>query len=114
MAKVRLIRGGLILPMRIAPYGEGPESPVLNGTYVPMTKEERDEYQESLQGGSPAKRVALLAAEIGKRVLAWDIDGADPKKSEDVRDVPPLFLDRIEVHLTGYAISQSVADEKKS
>ena len=114
MAKVRLLRG-LVLPMRIAPFGASPDAPVLTGQYVPMTKEERDAYQDSVLGQNPAKRAELLAAEVGRRVLSWDVDGADPKKVEDVKALPPLFLDRIEVHLTGYAVSpEATADEKKS
>ncbi len=116
MAKVRLIRGSLAMEMRIAPFGEDmPDAPILTGRYIPMTREERDEYIESQNGQKPARKLDLLAEQIGKRVLSWDVEGADPRKPEDVKAIPPVFLDRIETHLTGYSISpQARLDEGKS
>lgn len=115
MAKVRLIRGNLVLEMRLTPYGEGKDAPMLTGRYIPMTREERDEYIESLNGQKPGRKLDLLAEQIGKRVLSWDVDEADPRKPEDVKAIPPVFLDAIESHLTGYATSiQAGADEGKS
>lgn len=115
MAKVRLIRGNLVLEMRLAPYGEDKNAPMLTGRYIPMTREERDEYIESLNGQKPARKLDLLAEQIGKRVMSWDVDGADPKKPDEVKAIPPVFLDAIESHLTGYAMSlRAGIDEGKS
>ncbi len=115
MAKVRLIRSGLAMEMRIAPFGDDPDAPVLTGRYIPMTREDRDDYIEAQNGLKAARKLDLLAEQIGKRVLSWDVEGADPRKPDDVKAVPPVFLDRIETHLTGYTMSpQGRADEGKS
>lgn len=111
--KLKLITQSRYLPFRIQ---QGDSSPVIEGTYRPLSRAEIVAFDHQMRDKKPEERGKAWDELIAKCVLSWDVEddnGIAPITVETVSQIPQYYWKRLEDHIMGYAFSQEAADDAK-